>query len=249
MRKLAEERCEQILEHVRATGSATVAGLAIDCDVSDMTIRRDLEHLEALGLVRRVHGGAIPVESARFGDRLTTNAPAKKSAAHKLLSYVPRTGTIYVDGSTTMMQLIEHLPPSGCLIAATNNIEAFRRLGAVPGVEALLIGGRLDTRTDNMVGTLSLKSLEALAFEAAFFSCWGLSARTGPMEVTLEDAAVKQCVADRAQAVCLAVDDSKFDRFAGGTWRPDAQRATLATNLKPHEQALDPFRQRFAAIL
>lgn len=249
MSQLAIDRQKAIQDHLESEGKAVISSLAKELDVSEMTIRRDLRQMEEQGLLRRVHGGAVPVQSARFDDRLEAHTTDKAKAVAKLASYVPQQGTIYLDGSTTMLHLVPRLHASQGLTVATNHIETFQRLAALPGVEGILIGGTLDRRTDNMVGALAIRSILHLAFDAAFFSAWGLSAEVGPMEVTLDDAEVKDLVASRSQSVYLAVNHQKLGTIAPGAWGAEPERATLATDLPPDTPALSSYRERFHHIL
>ena len=117
-----------------------------------------------------------------------------------------------------MLNLVGRMKNCANLQVVTNNAETFSRLAALPGVEALLIGGRLDKRTDNLVGSLAMRSVMALAFDAAFFSAFGLAPKIGFTEVTLDYAEVKQVVASRSQAVDLAIDGTKLGKTATSNW-------------------------------
>lgn len=249
MPALAEPRQQAILELLNDGGHAVVSDLARRFAVSEMTIRRDLNTLEEMGLAVRVHGGALAGERSRFTSRLTTNSRAKAQAIAKLATEIPVDGCIYFDGSTTVLNLVKHLRGYTRLQVATNNVETFNRLAAVRGPTPILIGGTLDLRTDNLIGPLALRSIEALFFEKAFFSGWGLHPISGLNEVTVEDAQVKAQVTLRAGAVCVAVDHSKLGVSAGGTWRPPAEHSILATDLAADSPRLDAFRGMFKAIL
>ncbi len=249
MPKLAEDRHRALLKDLRSGKGVRIVEAAERLGVSPMTVRRDLTVLEEQGLVQRVHGGAVPSPAARFGERLSTRARAKARAAAKLARFLPREGAIYLDGSTTMLHLVSRLAGARGVQVATNNVETFRRLTSVRGVEPLLIGGQLDRRTDNLVGGLALRSILATVFDAAFFSAWGLAPRLGPMEVTLEDAEVKDLVASRSRAVYLAVDAKKLGVTAPGAWRPDQARTLLATDLSDKDARLRPYRAQFRRIL
>jgi len=249
MNVLADKRKQALLAVVREKGEIIISHIASRLGVSEMTVRRDLRSLQEQGLVVRVHGGALPTESGRFDDRLGSNAAGKARAALKLAEFLPRSGSIYLDGSTTILNLIPHLRDCRNLQAATNNAEAFRRIAAMPGVDAVLIGGVLDRRTDNLVGPLALNSVHALAFDAAFFSAWCMSSELGLMELTIEDSGVKEVVAQRSQQVYLAVDSSKLNRTANGAWHTDPQRTVLATDLDPQDARLQAFRPHAYKIL
>lgn len=249
MVKLQEDRLRVLQEILKKEGGIIISREAKDLNVSEMTIRRDLAILESQGFLSRVHGGAIASEQARFGERLTVQKPGKIKATAKLLPYLPESGTIYLDGSTTMLNMVAKLNNCKGLQVATNNVETFQRLTNLKGVDPLLIGGKLDRRTDNMVGSLAMRSILAIAFDAAFFSSWGIAPDLGLMEVTLEDAEVKDIVASRAKSVYVAIDESKLGRTASGAWRPDMAKAVLATNLDPKAKELKPYKNIFSEIL
>ncbi len=249
MSVLAEPRQQAILESINSGGQVVVSDLARRFAVSEMTIRRDLRLLEGMGLAVRVHGGALPVEKSRFTSRLSTNSRAKTKATAKLVPFLPQHGCIYLDGSTTMLNLLKYLKGMNGLQVATNNVETFNRVAAIRRPSPILIGGSLDLRTDNLIGPLAIRSVEALVFERAFFSAWGLRPDTGLNEVTVEDAEVKARVAARTDAVFVAVDHSKFGVAAAGTWSHGPEKSVLCTDLEADDERLQPFRNLFKAII
>ncbi len=249
MTVLAEPRQRAILEILNAGGQALVSELARRFDVSEMTIRRDLRVLEGRGLALRVHGGALAGEKSRFTHRLSVNSRAKAKAVAKFAAALPREGCIYFDGSTTVLNLVRHLKGLARLQVATNNVETFNRLAAARGPSPILIGGSLDLRTDNLIGPLAVRSIEALVFEKAFFSAWGLDELSGLNEVTVEDAEVKARVAARTRSVYVAVDHSKLGVTASGTWQHGGEKSVLSTDLEAGDARLDPFRRMFSEIV
>lgn len=248
MSVLAEPRQQAILAVLDSGGHAVVSELARQFGVSDMTIRRDLVMLEQKGLAQRVHGGAVAVNKSRFSHRLSANSRAKAKAIAKLVDFIPRTGCIYLDGSTTMLGLIKQLKGRD-LQVVTNNVETFNRLAALPGPSPLLLGGSLDTRTDNLIGPLAIRAVAALVFDAAFFSAWGLHAGLGLNEITVEDAEVKERVAKRSKFVYAAIDHSKLGLTAGGIWKHGQEKSVLATDLEPGHPDLATFKAMFGRIV
>ena len=156
---------------------------------------------------------------------------------------------MYIDGSTTVLNLVKHLKGFVGLQVATNNIETFNRLAALRGPTPILIGGSLDLRTDNLIGPLAVRSVEALAFEKAFFSAWGLDANVGLNEVTMEDALIKDMVVKRARRVCVALDHSKLGVVTAGTWDHGREKSVLATDLEPDDAGLDEYRNLFHRVM
>lgn len=246
---LAGPRQQEILSILDSGGEVVVSELARRFGVSEMTIRRDLHSLESSGRVIRVHGGAVAGERSRFTSRLGANTRAKARAVAKLEAFIPDRGVIYFDGSTTILNLVKRLKGLHQLQVATNHVETFTRIAMVKGVTPILIGGSLDPRTDNLIGPLAVRSVEALAFECAFFSAWGIAPETGLNEATMEDAEVKARVAARSRAVYVALDHSKLGVIAGGVWRHGAEKAVLATDLEPGDARLESYTSMFNRII
>jgi DeoR/GlpR family transcriptional regulator of sugar metabolism len=249
MTDLPQSRQQYIETALQNSGSVVISLLAKELNVSEMTIRRDLKLMEDAGILSRVHGGAVAPKPISYGERLNRNAIGKAKAVAKLESLIPDTGTLYLDGSTTMMGLIPRLARCRDLQVATNNVDTFELLSECRHLHPLLIGGRLDRRTDNLVGGLARRSVLAIAFDAAFFSCYGITPDHGPMEATLEDAEIKELVASRSQAVHIALDHGKLGRVVPGAWNPGQEKTVLATDLAPTDELLAPYRGLFARIL
>src|SRR6266508_217515 len=99
------ERLNLIEQRIRETGTVRIDQLASEFGVSEMTIRRDLDELEALGVARRIRGGAVAVGPEPFAERHRHNARAKARIAGKLLDLIPKRGTIAFDASSTVYRL------------------------------------------------------------------------------------------------------------------------------------------------
>lgn len=246
---LAHERHEALKKLLESQGTILVSHLAQEWQVSEMTVRRDLKRLEEQGLLARIHGGAIAGGALRFKARAGKNRSEKATAAAKLVGYLPQEGCIYLDGSTTIWHLVEHLAKRGGLTVVTNNIDTFQHLAQQPGLEVVLIGGRHNADTDNFVGPLAEQTVASLSFHAAFFSAFALHPRFGCAEPSIEDAALKQQVCKRASAVYVAVDHQKLGQQAAGAWTFDHDHALLATDLNERDRRLTPFQALFAEII
>lgn len=244
---LTERRRQEVLRLVRRNGGVTISEASRKLGVSEQTIRRDLELLASEGLVTRVHGGAVATAGIKFDERLEANPRGKEAAAKKLKRCLPSSGTVYFDGSTTVLNLIKVLSSSRRIEVTTSNVETFRRLSSVPRVTPILTGGLLDSRTGNLIGPVARRSLEALSFDAAFFSCYGISAEMGPMDVTHEDAEIKQIAADRSANTYVVVDYTKLGRSAPGCW--NISGGVLATDLSPKDKRLKGMKKWFGKVL
>jgi DeoR/GlpR family transcriptional regulator of sugar metabolism len=141
------DRLGLIRRRLDVDGRVRVVQLAGELDVSEMTIRRDLDVLVDEGVAHRVRGGAVAVGPQQFAARAEQNSRAKGKIADKLIELVGIGGAIGVDASSTLQRLAARLAPVRNLTVLTNGLDTFRSLQGHPGVTALLTGGELDEST------------------------------------------------------------------------------------------------------
>lgn len=219
----AEERRALMIERAREHGRVEVAALAAELAVNPETIRRDLSELERRGLVRRVHGGAIPVERLRselfVSDRVARNAAEKGRIATAALAQLPETGTVLLDAGTTTGALAAVFPIDRELQVVTNAVTIAVSLATEPNVEVYLVGGRVRSRTMASVGARAVADLEDLLVDVVFVSANGVSHNRGLTTADPSEAAVKRAMVLSGRRVVLLADHSKvgqehFVRFA-----------------------------------
>ena len=239
----ADERRRWLTERLRAVGSVTLAQAAESLGVSEMTIRRDLDELQERGAARRVRGGAMAMGPQTFAQRRDAAARAKSRIAAKLTELVPVQGAIALDASSTVLRLCSALTVARDLIVLTNGPETFAVLQGLPGVTALLTGGRLDERTGSLVGPLACRAAEQMAVHTFFASAAATRPRFGALEATLEEAEVKRSLAAGAHHVVLAVDSSKLDAPGVALGLEWGRIDTLVTELHPSDERLVPYQQ------
>jgi DeoR family transcriptional regulator, fructose operon transcriptional repressor len=242
----ALDRLRRIESQVRADGRVRVVGRAAQLDVSEMTIRRDLDMLAADGIVQRVRGGAIAIGPQPFADRFSRNMRAKDRIAAKLSDLVGDGGAIGFDASSTLQRLTGHLGDVRDLTVVTNGQDTFAALQGKPGVTALLTGGQLDPRTGSLVGPIAARSARSLLLRRLFVSAAALDPEHGTSESTLEDAEAKLALADVAAEVVVAVDSSKLGHRAAARALPAERVTVLVTELDPGDPRLDAYRDRWA---
>ncbi len=244
----AVDRLEQIEQRVRTAGRVKVTELAVALDVSEMTIRRDLDVLAEQGVVQRVRGGAVAVGPQPFAQRFSRQARAKDRIAAKLAALVGDGGAVGVDASSTLQRLAGHLDHPRELTVVTNGQDTFQALQDVPGVTVLLTGGQLDRRTGSLVGPLATRAAREVLLRRLFVSAAALHPRHGTSEATLEEAEVKLALADVAAEVVVAVDSSKLGQAAPARGLPPERVDLLVTELEPADPALDPYRDQWRIL-
>jgi DeoR family fructose operon transcriptional repressor len=244
----AAERLDLLRRRLEADGRLVVADVATDLDVSDMTIRRDLEVLVDEGVARRVRGGAVAMGPQQFTSRTRQHARAKARIAEKLLELVGSGGAIGIDASSTVQRLAGRLDAARDLTVLTNGPDTFRVLQGQPGVTALLTGGELDARTGSLVGPLAARAAHDVLLRRLFVSAAALDPELGSSESTLEEADVKLALAGSAGEVVLAVDASKLGHRAPARAFPLARVDVLVTELDPSDARLDPYRRAVRVV-
>jgi DeoR family transcriptional regulator, fructose operon transcriptional repressor len=237
-----EERLERLMHVLATEGSVVIATSALDLDVSEMTIRRDLIELEERGVARRVRGGAMALGPQTFAERKQSRSRAKAQIAVKLRPFIPVTGTVAFDASSTVMRAATALTGARGLTVLTNGPDTFHALQQRPGITPILTGGQLDARTGSLVGGIAAWSARQLKVSRFIASCTALDAASGATEVVLEEADVKRTIATGADEVILAVDSSKLERRATAVWVGWDTVDVLVTELDPDDPLLDPYR-------
>ena len=216
----AEERQQHILERARAAGRVEVNALAEDLDVTPETVRRDLTSLERHGVLRRVHGGAIPVE--RLGFEPGVEARSERFVAEKerigkvALSHLPDEGTVLLDAGTTTHRLAEQLPHDRELTIVTNSLGIAALVAQHPNLSLYLLGGRVRGRTLAAVGSWVTNALQDVFVDVAFLGTNGLSVEHGLTTPDQSEAAAKRAMISAARRSVVLTDHTKIgvDHFA-----------------------------------
>lgn len=210
----AAERQQRILTEARGAGRVEVAALAESLGVAAETVRRDLTALERRGSLRRVHGGAIPVERLEleptFATRSTRLTDVKRRIAARVLDELPVTGgTVLLDAGSTTQAVVELLPPDADLTVLTNSVAAAAVLATHPGVTLYLLGGRVRGVTGAAVGEWATDALEGVTVDLAVLGTNGLSVGRGLTTPDQAEALVKRAMVRAARRVVVATDSSK----------------------------------------
>ena len=219
----ADERHAEVLRLLTVDRRVESARLAQRFDVSAESVRKDLALLEERGLLRRVHGGAVPCEPSRaeppVADR-DVRLAQKSSIARRALRFVPDGGSLLLDAGSTTLRLAEMLPAERGLVVYTNSWPVGAALHE-RGIEVVALGGRIRPVTMASVGLLTGQALATVNVDVAFLGTNALSFDRGLTTPDADEADVKhQMLAAASQRIFL-VDSGKFGRVS------HARHATL----------------------
>ncbi|MCA2223852.1 DeoR/GlpR family DNA-binding transcription regulator [Nonomuraea aurantiaca] len=210
----AEERQQEILRRARAAGRVDVVSLAGELDVTTETIRRDLTALERAGVLRRVHGGAIPVERMGFEPALATRdevmTAEKERIAKAALAELPEDGSVIIDAGSTTGRLVQILPADRELTVVVNSPPLATALAARANISVIMLGGRLRGRTLATVDDWALRPLSQLHVDVAFMATNGCSVAKGLTTPDPAEAAIKRAMVSAAERSVLLADHTKF---------------------------------------
>jgi DeoR family fructose operon transcriptional repressor len=217
----ATERHEQIESLLATHGRVSVVSLAERFDVTTETIRRDLDHLEAAGALRRVHGGAVRADRAStrepsVAERLQHHGAAKAAIGRRALDALGDgfRGSVFIDAGTTTAAVAAALAPhlsDSSIEVVTHSLTLGNALAAVPGASLTFVGGRVRGVTAAAVGADTVRSIAGLRPDVAFVGTNGVSAGFGLSTPDPDEAAVKRAIVGAARRVVVVADAEKHD--------------------------------------
>ncbi|MEF3302038.1 DeoR/GlpR family DNA-binding transcription regulator [Paenibacillus sp. GYB003] len=204
------ERQNDIWSEIQRDGEVKISELKERYAVTDMTIRRDLEKLEALGLVRRTFGGAIPVTlDVSLKERDTVHTDEKARIGKAAAALVGPNEAVFIDGGTTTLQVAKHLAPDSSVTVVTNALNVAAVL-LDKGVHTIVAGGTLLEKTGSMIGPIAVATLGSMAFDHIFLGATGITAEHGFSNSNSFEAELKRHAIKRAARVAIVADASKF---------------------------------------
>lgn len=212
----ATERHQAILAAAREHGRVEVRKLATDLDVTPETVRRDLTILERHGHVRRVHGGAIPMERLEMepdvSDREGRMAAQKERIARAALDELPDSGAIMIDAGTTAVRFAKIMPADREFTVITHAVQVAMQLALRGNITLHLLGGTIRDRTLAGVGPWTEHALGDVYADVAFLGTNGLTLERGLTTPDLAEARVKRGLIGAARRAVVLADHTKFGR-------------------------------------
>jgi DeoR/GlpR family transcriptional regulator of sugar metabolism len=210
---LADERRQRIVELLAREGKVKAQQLARLLQVSEDTIRRDLKDMAEQGLLRRVHGGAMPVAATAAGapwhERVGVDADEKAALANAARNALGGARVLFIDSGTTNALLARHLPRDIPLTVVTHSPEVALALCQHERCEVVMPAGRLHPRTASLVGPDVLRLVESVHADLCVLGVCAVSAAAGFTCAEFEEQAIKQAMVRHARTTLALVTASK----------------------------------------
>jgi DeoR/GlpR family transcriptional regulator of sugar metabolism len=209
----AEERREAIMRLLRDTDRTSVVELSQRLNVSEVTVRKDLDYLEAQGVLTRVHGGAVFSGLGRFelhfAERQQIRLSEKRRIAQAAADLIKDEMSVFLDASTTTFQIARLIKDRKQLTVVTNGLYNALELTFCPDITVLVAGGVMRSRSSSLIGGLT-QDLMRLRVDIGFFGARGITARDGMTETDLGEASLKHQMIESTRTVVGVIDSSKF---------------------------------------
>ena len=244
---LAVERKNNILGLLQSEGRVVVSELADKFDVSEETIRRDLEKLERDGLVQKSYGGAVlnenPQNDMPLAVRKRTNVIGKQKIAELVSGCIPDNSSIMLDSSSTALFIAKRIKDRKNMVVITNSLEILVELKDRKEWKIFSSGGQLGEDSLALVGSQADKMISGFHVNSAIISCKGFDINKGFTDSNDMHASTKRTMLENCDKRVLAVDSSKFNRIAFNVVGTLSDIDVLVTDVKPSDEWLDKLRQ------
>ncbi|QAA30227.1 DeoR/GlpR family DNA-binding transcription regulator [Clostridium manihotivorum] len=214
----AEERQQKILDILNSKSSIKVMDIAELLNVSESTIRRDLQELEEKNLLMRTHGGAVGIYNRTnfepsFVDKQDEKIDQKISIAEVASMMIEDGDTIILDSGTTTLEIAKRIR-SRNITVITNSIDIASELSNKEGIEIIVTGGSLRSNTRAMVGHLTEAVIKNFRVDKAFVGANGISIEDGVTTPNFIEAQTKKTMINYASKVIIVADSTKFNNVS-----------------------------------
>ena len=216
---LAEERQNQLYALINKDGAITTADAAQIFQVSIETIRKDLLHMHAQGIITKTHGGAVRKSSVKpaltYSVRIEENEGLKHQVAHKAAEYVQQGDVIGIDEGSTALAFAEVLR-NRCtnLTVITYSLDVLQVLSENKGIRVILCGGEFMPEEKSFIGLQTIQMLRNLHMQKAFLFPTSVSIGTGICGYCAALIQLQQQMIESAEQVFVLADSSKFEKHA-----------------------------------
>ncbi|MBQ9761341.1 MAG: DeoR/GlpR transcriptional regulator [Clostridia bacterium] len=213
---LAIERRKEILSRLEAEGKVLVSELAKSFDVTEETIRRDLEKLDREGLASKTYGGAVSKHTATldlpYKIRIGVNVEEKQRIADTVAAMIEDGERIMIDSSSTAIYIIKKLKEKKNLTVITNSVVILLELADKSDWKVLSTGGNLKEGALSLTGSSAEKMIRSYHVDTAICSCKGVDSEIGVTDSNEQDSLIKQAMFASAERRILAADTQKLGK-------------------------------------
>lgn len=240
----SEERHQLILDMLSKKLSIKVTELSNLLNVSESTIRRDLQEMEEAGLLSRTHGGAVSFSvtnfEASYKEKEASNQEEKILIGKAAAGMIKDGDTIVIDSGTTTLEIAKNITAKNISVI-TNSIDIASILCQKENIELILTGGSLRINTRAMVGHITEEVLKNFRVDKAFIGANGISPKAGISTPNYTEAQTKKAMIDIANNVIVVVDSTKFNKVSLSVIAPVRDITTIITSSNVDKEILKEY--------
>lgn len=210
-------RQRDILSYARKRGEVQVEPLAEAFEVTPQTIRRDLNQLRRLGLLQRVHGGAIAhdgVANLGYEARRRLAAGEKAAIGARAAELIPHDSSLFLNIGTTTEQVAKHLIHHAGLLVITNNINVVNDLLPCENIQIMTAGGVVRREDGGIVGNTTVDFIEQFKVDYAVIGASAIDQDGAILDYDPREVSVARAIISNARSILLVADSMKFQRSA-----------------------------------
>lgn len=242
---LKEERQQAIIDRLRQDGKVQAADLISRLNVSEDTIRRDLNDLAAAGILQRVHGGALPRSPLLpYEQRVRETDAAKRAMAERAAQLIHERQVVFMDSGSTVLEVVAYLPVSLRATIVTNSLPVATALSHHPEIEVQVLGGRLKKEAMAMVGVPAVEAVRQLRADLCVLGVCNLHPDIGISMLDVEEAYVKRVMIEQAAEVVAVAGAAKLGTAAPYVVGPISALTYLVTDGSMEQGVLAPYQER-----
>ena len=246
-----ENRFNYILEKLLDKNEVGFNQLSKDLNVSEDTIRRDIDTLSSNGLLLKIRGGAISRSHnpLTFKERIGHLRDDKEIIALKAQTLIKSGQTVFMDGGTSVYTLVSLLSTDIKLTVITNNVAIIPALSVYPGIELIVLGGKYLKESETVVGLQAIKMVENFQADLYFMGICALDTKKGVTANFMEEAELKQTMLQHsAMSVALSTFD-KLGTFESYRVCPIQDLDYIITEMDSNEEKFKSFRELGVMVL
>jgi DeoR family transcriptional regulator of aga operon len=253
-----QARLNTILEHLRKSGNVTVEFLSEELGTSVVTIRRDLDQLEADGLLQRTHGGAMLLQplfyepfknDKTFQAHLESFSEEKRRIGRAAAALIEKGDTIALTPGTTTLEVIRGLPLNQNITVVTNTVNVAMELSKRKDLDIFVTGGHLRGDWFSLVGPTAVDSLKQMLIHTLFIGADAMDGQWGASCLSPEEANLNAAMVKLSRRRVAVVDSSKFGKVAGWRICETADLHTLITDTGATDKMIEPFQRQGIRVL
>ena len=201
----------------QSNGELSTIAITAQFNVTIQTIRRDLNELSELGMVRRVHGGInLPSsnQNVSFSNRTIMNLEAKQNIARKVVEILPADTSVFLGIGTTPQQVAQALLDHPGLTVVTNNINVAATLCHNPNIQTHMAGGKVRANDQDVMGLETLEFMSKFNIQYGIFGIGGLSKKGQLLDFSTEESNITRTIIEHSETQILIADKTKLNRYA-----------------------------------